>query len=84
VATRLGVVTPQFDTYQDVASMGYAKIQSFAKAAFPQDPVKLEDPMTSLGMNGGTEGHCTPAQPHCEGCPFEGFCPKLHIPPIPA
>ena len=84
VATRLGVVTPQFDTYQDVASMGYAKIQSFAKAAFPQDPVKLEDPMTSLGMNGGTEGHCTPTQPRCEGCPFEGFCPRLHIPPIPA
>jgi hypothetical protein len=83
VATRLGVVTPQFDTYQDVASMGYGKIQSFAKQAFPQDPVKLENPMTSLGVNGGTEGHCTPTQPRCEGCPFEGFCPKLHIPPIP-
>jgi len=84
VATRLGVVTPQFDTYQDVSSMGYAKIQSFAKEAFPQDPVKLEDPMTSLGMNGGTEGHCTPTQPRCEGCLFEGFCPRLHIPPIRA
>ena len=80
VATRLGVVAPHFDTYQDVTSMGYAKIQSFAKAAFPQDPAKMEDPMTALGMNGTMEGHCYPIQPRCEGCLFEGFCPKLHIP----
>jgi len=54
VAIRLGVVMPQFDTYRNVASMGYTKIQSFAKEAFPHDPAKLEEPMTSLGMNGGT------------------------------
>jgi hypothetical protein len=84
VATRLGVVMPQFDTYQNVASMGYTKLQSFAKEAFPHDPAKLEEPMTSLGMNGGTGGHCTPTRPRCEGCPFEGFCPRLDIPPIPA
>jgi len=84
VATRLGVVMPQFDTYRNVASMGYTKLQSFAKEAFPHDPAKLEEPMTSLGMNGGTGGHCTPTRPRCEGCPFEGFCPRLDIPPIPA
>jgi hypothetical protein len=84
VATRLGVVAPHFDTYQDVKSMGYTKIQSFAKAAFPQDPAKMEDPMTTLGMNGNMGGHCYPIQPHCEGCLFEGFCPKLHILASPA
>jgi hypothetical protein len=84
VAARLGVVAPLFDTYQDVKSMGYTKIQSFAKTAFPQDPAKMEDPMTTLGMNGNMEGHCYPIQPHCEGCLFEGFCPKLHISAPPA
>ena len=78
VATRLGVVTPQFDTYQDPASRGYAKIQSFSKLAFPEDPLIMEEPMTYLGMNGSKGGHCTPIQPHCEGCLFEGFCPRLH------
>jgi len=82
VATRLGVVDPQLDAYQDVAAMGYTKIQVFAKRAFPEDPVRIEEPMTHVGMD-GREGHCFPTRPQCDGCLFEGFCPKLHIPAAP-
>jgi len=77
VASRLGVVNPMFDYYQGRHSMGDFKIQSFGKAAFPEDPARIEEPMSHLGK-GEKEGHCFPIQPRCEGCLFEAFCPKLY------
>ncbi|MDI7258659.1 MAG: hypothetical protein QME90_01930 [Thermodesulfobacteriota bacterium] len=76
VASRLGIVNPLFDYYQGRNSMGDLKIQSFARAAFPDDPVKIEEPMTRLGME-EEKGHCFPVEPQCEGCSFDAFCPKL-------
>jgi hypothetical protein len=76
VASRLGVVDPYFDYYQGRNSMGDIKIQSFAKEAFPHDPVKIEEPIDGVGREVG--GHCFPTQPQCEGCLFETFCPKLY------
>jgi len=78
MASRLGIVNPFFDCYQGRNSMGDMKIQSFARAAFYDNPVKIEDPMTRLGTQ-EEGGHCYPSQPLCEGCPFNGFCPKLFI-----
>ena len=80
VGARLGVVDPHFDTVQGKNSIGDLKIQAFARMAFPQFPWKIEEPMTWLGI--GTEdggaGYCLPTEPHCEGCLFETFCPKLY------
>ena len=78
VASRLGIVNPFFDCYQGRNSMGDIKIQAFARAAFRDNPVKIEDPMTRLGTQ-EADGHCFPSRPLCEGCPFNGFCPKLFI-----
>jgi hypothetical protein len=79
VASRLGVVDPHFDHYQGRNSMGDLKIQSFAKATFPQDPVKVEEPMIWVGMKEEEGGHCFPTQPQCEGCLFETFCSRLFL-----
>jgi len=79
VASRLGVVDPHFDHYQGRNSTGDLKIQSFAKIAFPQFPMKIEEPMISMGMKEEEGGHCFPTQPRCEGCLFETFCPRLHL-----
>jgi len=79
VASRLGIVDPHFDYYQGRNSMGDIKIQSFAKMAFPQDPVKVEEPMAWMGRGEERGGHCSPIQPRCEGCFFETFCPKLYV-----
>jgi hypothetical protein len=80
VGARLGVVDPHFDTAQGKNSIGDLKIQAFARMAFPQFPWKIEGPMTWLGI--GTEdggaGCCLAVEPHCEGCLFETFCPKLY------
>jgi hypothetical protein len=78
VASRLGVVNPYFDYYQGRNSMGDLKIQSFAKDAFPQYPIKIEEPMTWMGVK-EEGGHCFPFQPQCEGCLFETFCPRLYF-----
>ncbi len=78
VASRLGVVNPLFDYYQGKHSMGDLKIQAFARAAFPDDPGIIEEPMTQLGAN-NEKGHCLPIQPRCQACPFESFCQKLFI-----
>jgi hypothetical protein len=78
VASRLGVVDPHFDYYQGSNSTGDLKIQAFAKEAFPQCPIKIEEPMTWLGTEQEEGGHCFPNQPRCEGCPFDSFCPKLY------
>jgi hypothetical protein len=79
VASRLGVVDPHFDYYQGMNSMGDIKIQSFAQAAFPQYPMKIEEPMTWVGMEEEEGGHCLSIQPRCEGCLFESFCAKLYF-----
>jgi hypothetical protein len=81
VGARLGVVDPLFDTIQGKNSIGDLKIQAFARMAFPRFPWKIEEPMTWLG-NGtedGGAGYCLPTEPHCKGCLFETFCPKLYL-----
>lgn len=78
VSSRLGVVHPLFDAYQGKHSMGEIKIQAFAKAAFPNDPLKIEGPMNLIGSK-GENGYCLPTQPLCSQCPFEGFCGKLFL-----
>ena len=80
VAARLGVVDPQFDYYEGPNSMGDMKIQAFARTAFPEDPLRVEEPMNWIGMGtpeGG--GACSPTTPRCEGCLFSGFCPRHHL-----
>ena len=81
VSSRLGVVDPHFDYYQGKNSIGDLKIQAFAKAAYPQNPLRIEDPTTWVGMmkEEGGGGYCLSTQPHCEGCLFEGFCPRLYF-----
>ena len=80
VAARLGVVDPQFDYYEGPKSMGDVKIQTFARTAFPEDPLRVEEPMNWLGMGTPEEGGtCTPTYPRCEGCLFSGFCPRHHL-----
>jgi len=76
VASRLGVVNPLFDYYQGKNSMGDLKIQSFARSAFPDDPGKVEEPMSRLGA-GDERGVCYPTEPRCHHCLFESFCQKL-------
>jgi hypothetical protein len=81
VSSRLGVVDPHFDYYQGKNSIGDLKIQAFAKAAYPQNPLRIEEPTTWVGMmkEEGGGGYCLPTQPHCEGCLFEAFCPRLYF-----
>ncbi len=78
VVARLGVVDPHFDLYQGINSMADLKIQSFAKAVFPEYPVKIERPLTWVGR-AEEGGFCLPIQPRCEGCPCEAFCPKHYL-----
>ncbi len=79
VASRLGVADPRFDYFEGSASRGDVKIQSFARAAFPENPRKVEEPMACMGRGEEQGGHCFPVQPWCEGCLFENFCPKLCV-----
>jgi hypothetical protein len=79
VASRLGIVDPHLDYYQGRNSIGDAKIQSFSKTAFPQNPIKIEEPMAWMGKEEERGGHCFPIQPWCEGCLFETFCPRFHV-----
>jgi len=79
VASRLGIVDPQFDRFEGRNSMGDVKIQSFARTAYPQNPLEVEEPMASMGRGEERGGHCFPIQPMCEGCLFETFCPKLYL-----
>ena len=79
VASRLGIVDPHYDHYQGRNSSGDLKIQVFAQEAFAQFPMKIEEPMTRVGMKQEEGGHCFPTQPRCDGCLFEAFCPKLYF-----
>lgn len=78
VASRLGVINPLFDYYQGKNSMGDLRLQSFARVAFPEDPGKIEEPMSRFGAT-DEGGHCLPIQPQCQDCPFESFCQKRFI-----
>ncbi len=77
VAARLGIVDPRFDFYHGVHSMGDLRIQSFAKAVFPDDPAGVEGPMEQMGLDG--VGPCLPIQPCCARCLFDAFCPKQYL-----
>ena len=79
VSARLGVLNPYFDHYQGKNSMGDLKIQSLAKSAFPQFPLKIEEPMTWVGQGTEDGGTCFPIHPQCERCLFNPFCPKLFL-----
>ena len=80
VAARLGVVDPQFDYSEGPNSMGDLKIQAFGRTAFPEDPLKIEEPMNWLGMGTPEDGGaCVPTYPRCEGCLFNDFCPKHYL-----
>jgi hypothetical protein len=79
VASRLGVVNPDIDYYRGRNSIADEKIQSFAKAAFPQNPLKVVEPMAGMGKEEERGGHCFPVNPWCEGCLFETFCPRLFV-----
>jgi hypothetical protein len=79
VASRLGIVDPHFDYFQGRLSMGDIKIQSFAKMAFPQNPIRIEEPMARMGKELEQGGHCFPTEPQCGGCLFEAFCPRCYI-----
>ncbi|HMK75990.1 MAG TPA: hypothetical protein VK568_07385 [Thermodesulfobacteriota bacterium] len=79
VASRLGIVDPHSEYYQGRSSTGDIKIQSFVKAAFPQNPWMVEEPMAWMGRGEEEGGHCFPIQPWCEGCLFETFCSKLCV-----
>jgi len=79
VASRLGIVDPHFDHYRGRNSMADVKIQSFARMAYPPNPLEVEEPMAWMGGAEEQGGHCFPVQPRCEGCLFETFCPKLYV-----
>ena len=79
VTSRLGIVDPHFDYYRGRNSMGDIKIHSFAKMAFPQNPLKIEEPLAAMGGKKERGGHCFPVQPQCEGCLFETFCPRFYL-----
>lgn len=79
VASRLGIVHPHVDHYENGNSVGNNKIQSFAITAFPNYPEKVEKPMATMGAREGLGGHCFPVNPWCEGCLFNTFCPKLFL-----
>ena len=80
VAARLGVVDPQFDCCEGTNSMGDLKIQAFARTAFSEDPLKIEEPMNWLGTETSEDGGaCAPTYPRCEGCLFSDFCPKHYL-----
>jgi hypothetical protein len=79
VAARLGIVDPHLDYYQGRNSIADTKIRSFAIAAFPHNPVKVEKPMNWMGVGEERGGHCFPIQPWCDGCLFKTFCPRLYL-----
>jgi len=79
VAARLGIVDPHLDYYQGRNSIADTKIRSFAIAAFPHNPVKVEKPMSWMGGGEERGGHCFPIQPWCDGCLFKTFCPRLYL-----
>lgn len=79
VSARLGVLNPYFDHYQGKNSMGDVKIQSLARLAYPQYPLKIEEPITWVAQGGEDGGTCLPTHPQCERCLFCQFCPKLFL-----
>ena len=78
VASRLGIVDPSHHIYSGEASPGDARIQQFARLAFPRYPVRIDEPMWKMARRPQDGGHCHPKNPRCEGCLFQSFCPKMH------
>lgn len=76
VASRLGIIDPRVDKYYGEESPADRKIQTFAKAIFPDDPWFLDEPLWSTGRQATKGGHCYPTHPRHEGCIFETICPK--------
>lgn len=76
VACRLGIVDPETDALG--SPMADRKIQEFAKLAFPEEPLRIDELMWSVGRSRGYGGYCYPTDPQCEGCLFGAFCPKLY------
>ncbi len=77
VASRLGILNPNFDLFSGRDSMGDIKIQSFAKEVYPDDPTRIEEPMNWVGSE--SKGFCWPTEPNCLDCLFGKFCCKLYI-----
>jgi len=76
VASRLGVVDPKTDKLGTPSAD--RKIQEFAKLASPAEPLRIDEPMWSVGRSRGYGGYCYSTDPQCQGCLFESFCPKLY------
>jgi len=76
VACRLGIVDPETD--KPGSPSADRKIQEFAELAFPGEPLRIDEPMWSVGRSRGFGGYCYRTDPECRGCLFEAFCPKLH------
>lgn len=76
VACRLGIIDPETDKLGSPSAD--RKIQEFAELAFPGEPLRIDEPMWSVGRSRGYGGYCYPTKPQCQGCPFEAFCPKLY------
>jgi hypothetical protein len=76
VASRLGIIDPNVDTYTRAGSPADRKIQSFAKALFPDNPWFLDEALWSTGRQKVQGGHCYPISPQCHGCIFYEVCPK--------
>jgi hypothetical protein len=78
VASRLGIIDPNVDTYTGADSTADRKIQSFAKTLFPDDPWFLDEALWSTGRQPARGGHCYPTAPHCPGCLFDAVCLKQY------
>lgn len=78
VASRLGIIDPHIDKYFGKGSPADLKIQTFAKALFPDNPWLLDEPLWSSGRQPSDGGYCTPKSPNHNGCIFEGICPKKY------
>jgi len=76
VACRLGIVDPETEKFGSPSTD--RKIQEFADLAFPEEPLRIDEPMWLVGRPRGYGGYCYPTDPHCEGCLFESFCPRSY------
>jgi len=79
VACRLGLIDPCLDKYYGEGSPADLKIQSLARALFPDDPWFLDEPLWSSGRQPSEGGHCFPTFPDHHGCIFEEICPKKYL-----
>jgi hypothetical protein len=76
VWSRLGIIDPHVDKYSGENSPADVKVQAFVSKVFPQKPWLLDEPLWSTGRQPDKGGHCFPKNPNCNGCLFEGICPR--------